>query len=292
MIINNSNLAILNQAFNAAFKGGLALATPTWREIAMVVSSTTASETYGWLGSSTRFREWVGDRVFQNLKTHSYSIVNKTFENTVEVPREVIEDDQYGIYTPAVQQLGYDTTMFPDELVYSAIIAGGSTLCYDGQYFFDTDHPVGSASVSNSLTGAGNAWYLLDTSKPVKPVIYQDRRPFRLVPKTKLDDDNVFEGNKFVWGVDGRCNVGYGLWQLAVKSQATLDDAGYSAAYAAMLGFKSDTGKPLGVKPTVLLVGPSNYQAALKVVQAETLANGATNVNRGTAKVVVTGWLA
>ena len=43
--------------------------------------------------------------------------------------------------------------------------------CYDGQNFFDTDHPVGEQgsqeTVSNVQTGAGPAWYLLDTTRPV-----------------------------------------------------------------------------------------------------------------------------
>ena len=41
------------------------------------------------------------------------------------------------------------------------VAAGFTSLCYDGQYFFDTDHPVGPnespASVSNHGGGAGTA---------------------------------------------------------------------------------------------------------------------------------------
>ena len=44
--------------------------------------------------------------------------------------------------------------------------------------------------------------------------------------------------------------------------------------------------------PTILLVGPSNEGPARRVVQAETGANGATNINAGTAKVVKCSWLA
>ena len=43
--------------------------------------------------------------------------------------------------------------------------------------------------------------------------------------------------------------------------------------------------------PNLLLVGPSNEKAALDVVQAERLANGADNVYRNTAKVVTCPWL-
>jgi len=295
LVISSANLKTIQTAFNAAFKKGLGTAKPLWQEVALLVPSTTSEEEYGWLGMTTAFREWLGDRVIQNLKTHGYTIKNKTFENTVSVPREKIEDDQYGIFSPLFEQLGQDAALHPDSLVFSALLNGHQQLCYDGQYFFDTDHPVGTevvASVSNDMGGAGNAWFLLDTSKVIKPVIFQKRRDYNFVAKTALTDDNVFFQNEFVWGSDARVNVGYGLWQLAVRSRQVLDATNYGLAFAQMVGFKSDAGQPLNVKPTVLLVGPSNWDAALKIVQAETLANGATNVYRNTTKVVLCPWLA
>ena len=51
---------------------------------------------------------WIGDRVVQNLSVHDYAIKNKSFESTVGIPREAIEDDQYGAYAPLMAQLGQD----------------------------------------------------------------------------------------------------------------------------------------------------------------------------------------
>lgn len=56
MIINHANLAILNQAYNAAFQSGLTTAAPMWNQLAMLVPSTTSTEKYAWLGSITKFR--------------------------------------------------------------------------------------------------------------------------------------------------------------------------------------------------------------------------------------------
>lgn len=291
MLINAGNLALLNQAYNAAFQGGYQLAPPMWSEIAMMVPSSTSEEKYGWLGMTTSFREWLGDRVYQSLKQHDYTIKNRTYENTVEVKREAIDDDQYGIYAPLFAQMGQDSAQHPDKLVFGLLQAGFSTLCFDGQFFFDVDHPVGlpgaEASVSNFQGGAGAAWYLLDTSKVIKPLIFQKRRDYKMVPKTKLDDDNVFDRNVFVWGVDARVNVGFGLWQYAYASKLTLDATNYTAALQAMAAVKADNGDPLAVKPTILLVGPSNWGAAKKVVEAEYLAAGESNTMRNTTKVVM-----
>lgn len=296
MIINRGNIAILNQAFNTAFKAGFQTVTPMWNRIATEVPSTTSEEKYAWLGKTTKFREWVGDRQYQNLKLHDYTIKNKTYENTVEVEREDVEDDKYGVYNMPMQMLGEDAALHPDELVFSLLGTGFSGKCYDGQPFFDTDHPVvrGSAtvSVSNNGGGAGTAWYLLNVGKLLKPIIYQKRRPYAFIPKTKVDDDNVFDKNKFVYGADGRSNVGFGLWQTAFASRQTLDEAGYAAARAAMFGFKFDNGQPVNQGGKFLLVVPPSLEnVALKQVQAERLANGADNVFRNTAEVFVCPWL-
>lgn len=299
MIVNRSNLSILNQAFNAAFRGGLAMLPPQAEQlnsIVMTVPSTTSEEKYAWLGNTTRFREWLGERQYQNLRQHDYAIKNKTWENTVSVGRDVIEDDQYGVYTPVITQLGQDAAVHPFELAFGLLAAGFTTPCYDGQYFFDTDHPVGQpgaeVSVSNFQGGAGTAWYLIDATKVIKPIVLQKRRDYAFTPRTRLEDDNVFERNEFVWGADARLNVGYGLWQYAYASKQTLDATNYGAARAAMMSLKADSGKPLAVTPNLLLVPPSLEGAALNVVQAEALANGATNVYRNTARVVVCPWLA
>lgn len=295
MIVNTGNLQILNQAFSAAFSTGLANVQPMWNAVATMVPSNTAEQKYGWLGKITKFREWIGDRQFQNLAAFDYSIKNKTWENSVEVDRDEIEDDQYGVYKPVFEQLGQDAALHPDELVFGLLKAGFSTTCYDGQYFFDTDHPVGApgaqVSVSNFQGGAGTAWYLLDTTKVLKPLIYQKRRDYAITAMTDLQAHNVFAQKKFQWGADGRSNVGYGLWQLAYASKQTLNTANYSAARAAHQSFVGDNGKPLVIRSAELWVPPSLEQAALEVVQAERLANGASNVMRNLSKVVVCPWL-
>jgi phage major head subunit gpT-like protein len=295
MIINAANMAILNQSFNAAFKGAFDVAAPMSGRIAMTVPSTTSEEKYGWLGMSTTFREWLGERQYQALKTHSYSIKNKRFENTVEVDRDSIEDDQYGVFSPLMSQLGQDSALHPDELVFGLLQQGFNTACYDGQYFFDTDHPVGLpgkvASVSNFQGGSGSAWYLLDMRKIIKPIILQKRRPYNFVAKDKLDDEDVFKKNTFVYGADGRSNVGFGMWQFAYGSKQPLDKTAYAAARSEMGSFKADNGKPLNVMGNLLLVPPNLEMAALEVIKQQRGANGADNVYANTAEVLVCPWL-
>ena len=296
MIINSGNLAILFRAFNAAFQKGFSGVAPMWSRIATQVPSTTEQEDYGWLGDIPGLREWIGDRQVKNLTQYDYSIKNKEFESTVGVPRSKIEDDKYGVYAPIVEMMGNSAAKHPDVLVFGLLALAFSTLCYDGQYFVDSDHPVKqpdgtTASVSNYQSGSGNPWFLLDTSRPLKPLIYQKRKSYNFVQLVKEEDQNVFLKKEYLYGVDGRGNVGFGFWQMAYGSKATLDATNYNAAYAAMMALKGDNGEPLGIQPTLLVCGPANRASALDVVKAERLANGASNTNFGSTDVLVIPWL-
>ncbi|HFH4124943.1 TPA: Mu-like prophage major head subunit gpT family protein, partial [Pseudomonas aeruginosa] len=87
--------------------------------------------------------------------------------------------------------------MHPAELVYALLSGGFTQTCYDGQYFFDTDHPVTSAagnevSVSNFQGGSGTPWFLLDTTRIMKPLILQKRKDYNFVTMDAEKDENVF----------------------------------------------------------------------------------------------------
>ena len=55
--------------------------------------------------------------------------------------------------------------------------------------------------------------------------------------------------------------------------------------------FTDDQGKPLGVVPDTLLCGPSSEANALALLNAPSLANGATNIYYKTANLIVTPYL-
>ncbi|MBZ0251694.1 MAG: Mu-like prophage major head subunit gpT family protein [Candidatus Methylomirabilis sp.] len=296
MILNAGTLAALFTGFKLSFQESFASAKPLWERVAMPVPSTTEQELYAWLGTIPGFREWVGDRVIQNLKTHDFAIKNKDFELTVGVPRNKIQDDTYGVYKPLFSEMGRAAKMHPDELVFALLLAGFATPCYDGQYFFDTDHPVLDAagvaqSVSNFGGGAGTPWFLMDTTRMVRPLIWQKRSEYNFVRMDSDRDPNVFMKKEYVYGSDGRGNAGYGLWQLAYASKQTLDATNYAAARAAMMSLKGDGGRPLNLTPNLLVVPPALEGAALELLRSEQI-GGTTNKWRGTAEPLVVALLA
>lgn len=299
MIINSANLTALRTGFSTAFKAGLARTTSQFGLIATTIAASTREQRYGWLGKIPNVREWLGARVVQNLSESDYSIREKKWELTIGVDRDDIETDNLGVYSPLFEEMGQSTGAKWDQLVFGLLLAGFFTTCYDGQFFFDVDHPVldeagNIISVANTDAVAGNgpAWFLIDDTRALKPIILQKRKDFNFVAKDRDTDDNVFGLNEFVYGADARANVGYGFWQFAWGSKGPLTNATYGAARAAMSGMKGDYGRPLGIRPRLLLVPPQLESAALKLINNELGANGESNEWKGTATVVVCPWLA
>lgn len=297
MIINSANLDALRVGFNTSFQRGLGQADTQYKRIATVVPSSAKSNKYGWLGKLPNMRKWMGARHVHGLAEHDYSIVNEAEELTVGVDRDDIEDDNIGVYDPLFAEMGESVAARPDMLCFDALKNGFASECYDGQYFFDTDHPVINedgqtvGTVANTDGGSGTPWFLLCTGRNLKPIIYQERRKAQFVAKDQVTDDNVFNQKEFVYGVDGRWAVGYGFWQMAWGSKQTLNADNYATARAALGEMKGDHGRPLGLKPDLLVVPPSLESASRKILNSELASGGETNEWKGTAELLMVPWL-
>lgn len=282
MIINNSTITGLYVGFRNDFNKGFAGAKPQWGEIAALTPSQSDTNSYPFMGTFPQLREWLGDRQVKNVTLYGYTLKNKMFEGTVEVDRPSIMNDQHGVFRPMMEQMGYAAGMHPDELVFTELAAGATNLCYDGQAFFDASHPIvvaGAATTTGNYdsTAVTNLWCLMDTRKPMKPMIYQKRAPYNFVTMNQARDENVFMRNKYVYGVDGYGAAGYGLWQLAYGSLNTINAANCDTYFAAMKALKDDNDHPLGIVPDTLVYGPSNWSSARDLVELEKLASGASN---------------
>ncbi|MBD8890905.1 Mu-like prophage major head subunit gpT family protein [Roseibium litorale] len=299
MEVTGATLRTLGTGFKTNYQNGFDEVDPSWNKIAEEIPSTTASNEYGWLGEWPSLREWIGDRLIKALTGHSYTIKNKEFESTVGVKATDIEDDNLGIYAGRFKAMGRAAARWPDELVWPALAAGFSSECYDGQFFFDTDHPVGDPAegnvktVSNMQAGGGDPWFLLDTSQALMPLILQMRkRPVFTQQVDANTSERVFMKGQHLYGVDGRANVGYGFWQMAFASKAELNEDNFKAAYAAMTSLENDQGGKLAIKPTLLVVGSSNQWKADELLKKARKANGEDNILQGKVDGFVSPYLA
>lgn len=115
-----------------------------WKKIAMPVNSEGASEKYSFLGAVPGLREFKSERIPGTLAGYSYEISNKKWESTLDVDRDVIEDDRTGQIMLAISGLATKAGKHYTTLMAKAFELGFSTPIYDGQNFFDTDHELGS----------------------------------------------------------------------------------------------------------------------------------------------------
>ncbi len=302
MIIKDSTLQALRTMVRAEFQQAFdaAVARDDYKELVTIITSNTKSNSYAWLGNFPQMREWIGDRVINDMKESSYTIENKKYEATLGVDRTDIEDDNLGQYRVLAQTQGQETVDFFWRQIAKLIVGGFTSLCYDGQNFFDTDHPVyekpdgtgTNKATSNVLgTGSGVPWFLLDLNRPLKPFIMQERMKPEYDEIKDVQNDTVFMKDKYLYGIRYRGNWGYGLWQQAVTSKEELTAANFEKAYGMMESLKRDGGDPLGLKPTHLIVDVSNRAAAETILLKQNLAGGESNTNYNRVRLVVCRWL-
>lgn len=299
--LNNLRTTVRGE-FNIAFKN--ANATSLYKRLATTIKSTSKTNTYDWLGKFPQMREWVGKRVLKDMSEASYQITNKKYEATLGVDRADIEDDNLGLYSTIAQSMGQEANDFLDREIAKLLKNGFTTTCYDGQNFFDEEHPVfekvdgtGSKKLVSNIykktpSDASEPWYLLSLDRPLKPLIHQERTGMELESLTDTKDESVFMEDVYRYGIRYRGNFGYGLWQQAVASKADLDSDAFEAAYKQMQEFKRDGGDPMGIRATALVVSPSLQSAAEKILKRTVLDNGAGNINYNKVELIVNPWLA
>ncbi len=148
----------LNTSFSGIFQNAYQSAPTFYQDIVTVAPSSSKSNTYGWMKKIPQMRKWVGERVVHGLASHGYQIENEDYELTLGVDRNDFEDDNLGQYDPLMRMLGENAAQHPQRLLVDLLNSGhlSTATCFDGQNFFDTDHPVNpdsSATQSNYETG-------------------------------------------------------------------------------------------------------------------------------------------
>lgn len=116
-------------------------------------TSDQASESYPWLDQAPALREWVGGRHAKGFTENGIDIANKHFEATIEIALRDLRRDKTGQIQARINELAERGNTHWASLLSTLIVNGETAVCYDGQYFFDTDHAEGSSgSQSNDIT--------------------------------------------------------------------------------------------------------------------------------------------
>lgn len=189
MIVNSSTLSAIFTDFKVLFQEAFKQAKPLKDQFAMTVPSSTKQNLYPWLERMPGMREWLGDRDIADLEANGYTIVNKKYEGTIALERTDIEDDNLGVYTPAISQLGYSAGLHPDRLLASLITNGftaGIGNCYDGLPFFSATHKFGKnkkVTYANNDTAKLSATSYAAARAAILSVLNTDGNPFNYDPQ-------------------------------------------------------------------------------------------------------------
>lgn len=308
MQITPQSLRDLRVALNMLFTGARAKTPSVYQDFASRTTASTKTVSFPSHAATRRLRRWDGERKVINGKAYDYRVTAEKFELTMGIPVEEIEDDNIGAYNHLVMDMGEQTGLLPDDLVFEALLAGESELAFDGKAFFANDHALKSGQsidnlfASTSLTkanvaavieammsyvgedgrslrvrptvlavppalqeeglaivgadilaqvfgsntaaagetntmkgrltlkvypelaasagGSDTSWYLMDTSRAAKPLVYVERSAPKFTFKNADNDDNVFWDDEVVFGVRARAAAGYGPFWLAAKCNA------------------------------------------------------------------------
>lgn len=305
MQITPQSLRDLRVAINTLFSGARVKTPTVYQQFASRTTSPSKVASFPSHAGTSKLRRWDGERKVVNGKTYDYRITAEKFELTMSIPLEEIAEDNVGAYNHLIMDMGEQTALWPDDLVFEALLAGETGLAFDGNPFFSGSHALKSGATidnlhtSTSLTapnvaaiielmmsyvgedgrslrvkpnllavppalqeeglaivganilaqvfgsntaaagvtntmqgrlqlavypelaasagGSDTTWYLMDTTRSVKPLVFVEREAPKMTFKDSDSDDNVFWDDEVVFGVRARGAAGYGPFWLASK---------------------------------------------------------------------------
>jgi phage major head subunit gpT-like protein len=133
-------------------------------------------------------RKWVGARVINNLIARAFELKNEDWEYTFAVDYNDIFYDNLGAYEDRGRIAGDVGARWYEKIVTDAMVAGNVTNCWDGQTFYNANHPVnfddsGAGVYSNSLTALpltpDNLWVVCAAMMSIKN---ENGLPMEIVP--------------------------------------------------------------------------------------------------------------
>ena len=152
MNLNSETMRNLFYAFNAYLQRGLDGGWKDYTRYCGFVKSTARIEKYPQTILAGAMREWVGERVINEVKGKVLEVVNKDYEHTEGVSRNDIEDDTIGFYESLFYEMGLNAANLWAELSTEALTGNGKWA--DEKAFFQADRKIGKAAINNIVTGA------------------------------------------------------------------------------------------------------------------------------------------
>lgn len=139
-VVTPAVLSGIDKSFRTDFNNGRGVAAKLYQSIAMTIPSSAKENVYGWLADLPSISRVAGEYIRKRVQTLGYRLTNETFGGILEVPREAIEDDSYGMFGPMAQMWGNRADQVVDTefttLLVNAFGTGAASKDYTGTGFF------------------------------------------------------------------------------------------------------------------------------------------------------------
>lgn len=181
-VINADNARAAARNFRAIFFNELRLApNQWWRDLFTIVPSDNQEEVFNWMVGNPSMREWLGDRRIKSVSQASFKVTAKEWEATISVLRSQIQYDKLSQVRLYIQQMGQSFPQHYGDLASDLIVNAFTSLAYDNQFYFDTDHDAGDGTTfANAATYkfSANGWAQVrrQPAKLVEPLVNADDR--------------------------------------------------------------------------------------------------------------------
>lgn len=157
MHLNDATIRELSRNVNASWKEGMAWTPPV--NLANIlfwdVPGAGAANMYFWALNAAGFREWVGDRVFNDVLANRFQVDHVTFEKTDRLPRNAIKDDTFGVFGDTIRMSAQAWQELKYQLVINVLI--NNPKAFDGLAIFAANHKYGKNTIANLTTDALSA---------------------------------------------------------------------------------------------------------------------------------------
>lgn len=127
MEVTAANLAGINKSFQTKFNQARNLAPGFYKKLCMECPSSAAENVYGWLASLPQIGKKTGEYIKKRLQLLGYRLINETWGGIIEVQRESIEDDTYGMFAPTASLWGQRAGQVPDLELTQLLVNGFSS---------------------------------------------------------------------------------------------------------------------------------------------------------------------
>lgn len=122
--------------------------------VSLYVPSNEETEYYSWFGGIPQMKEkGAGGEVAHAPRVFDWNIRNKKFRAAINVQLDWLRRDKTMQLQQKINELAMAGERHWDSLLSTLVLNGPSTACYDGQFFFDTDHSEhDSGTQDNDIT--------------------------------------------------------------------------------------------------------------------------------------------